>query len=68
MPGTRAGGLKAAATIKKKNKDHYKIAGAKGGAARGKKGMAVTIEKDPVRAKEIMAKGGKGNAKATTKD
>lgn len=63
MPGTREGGLKAAKTIKAKNKNHYKIAGAKGGASRGKKGMAVMLEKDPAKAKEIMSKGGKGNKK-----
>jgi general stress protein YciG len=63
MPGTRAGGLKAAKTIKAKNKNHYKVAGALGGAARGKKGMAIMMEKDPVKAKEIMSKGGKGNKK-----
>lgn len=68
MPGTRAGGLKAAKTIKAKNKNHYKIAGAKGGAARGRKGMAVIIEKDPKKAKAIMSKGGKGNAKASSQD
>lgn len=67
MPGTRAGGLKAAKTLKKKDPNHFKKAGAIGGAARGKKGMAVLMEQDPAKAKELMSKGGKGNAKSANK-
>ena len=61
MPGTRAGGLKAAAKIKAKDPDHFKKAGAIGGASRSKpKGFGVVDNKT---LKTVTSKGGKNKKK-----
>lgn len=55
MSGTKAGGLKAAKTNKKRyGKDFYKNNGAKGGKAKGLKGFALNREL----ARKARAKGG----------
>ena len=41
MPGTKAGGLKAAAKIKERDPDFFHKIGKKGGAYRGPKGFAL---------------------------
>lgn len=67
MPGTKAGGLKAAKTNKlKQGEDFYKRIGAMGGrnTCGGMKGFAL----DPERAKRAGAKGGKISRRGKAKN
>lgn len=67
MPGTKAGGLKAAKTNKlKQGEDFYKRIGAIGGrnTCGGMKGFALDIE----RAKRAGAKGGKISRRGKAKN
>lgn len=55
MSGNRAGGLKAAQTIKEYDEDFYKYIGKLGGQAKGKKGFAL---QDPEKHRAASRKGG----------
>lgn len=59
MSGTKKGGLKAAATNKKRYGDNfYVIVGGSGGASHSKGGFKYMAEHDPQRLRSLGSKGG----------
>lgn len=68
MPGTKEGGLKAAAKIKELHgEDHYKNIGQIGGKNGHTGGFAYLKEHNPERLKELSSKGGQISRKSSNK-
>jgi general stress protein YciG len=65
MAGTKAGGLKAKATILRSNPNHFRDIGKKGGSAEVPKGFALM---DGFKHSELSAKGGRAVRKKKTEE